>query len=440
MKTFRFLIPLLTVGLQLAAATPRHLIIAVAPNLPDRLRDSVASATGELLYRSDPGTRVTVVTGDPFDTLTEMRVSDGSLTLRQQRARPWIVRSVRAIQSATNADAMFLVPDMLDAIARQLTPTNADIILAGPVLHRDPRQRNFNFTTNWPNDAHLSAGHDRSPFSTVERAHLLDGMSVHWLVTDTDKVFNDNQAESVRRFWSLFVATQGGVLASYSTDATSVFANATHGKRTPFLSATINPRDTNVVMRSRSMQVANEDDSPAPPIPVVITNVITATNIVTITNWVHVQTGEVMPRVTPGNSGVGIKWTQPPGEPHNVDLDLYVRVPGDGTELFFARTSSRFGRYFRDIRQSIPVTSGDWRALWEFVELDGDEMPQQIWINLYSGQGPVQGEVRIQHRGREHIIPFVFPAVRGNQGGNAGHREHDEHWLRIGLESLQRSP
>ena len=124
-----------------------------------------------------------------------------------------------------------------------------------------------------------------------------------------------------------------------------------------------------------------------------------------------------------------------------MDLDLHVRIPTDGVELSYLRTTSRHGRYHRDIRQSSPSVDGDWKALWEAVEMTpGVDLPSEVWINCYAGRGPCQGELRVLYRGREHRIAFTFPAVSGNGGADFNRRERSDRWLRINLQSIASQP
>lgn len=420
------------------SAAPAHLVLAVAPNLPDRLREPVAVAAGDLLFRSEPGTRVTVLTNGPIGVLTDVRVGDGSLKVRQERVRPQIARTLQGLRAATNAAADFIVPEQLDFVARQLAVSNAAVILVGPARHEDQQQPRFNFTTNWPGDGHLLAGWKQSVFSTVERAHQLDDVTVHWVVTDSDRGASPDQATAVLRFWSLFIGTQNGVLASYSPDLSTALGNALAGRAVPVFNAALDPRDTNLVMHFSALG-AVDDVKPVAP-PTVATNVVTTTNVITVTNVVTLVRDTVLPSPATGNSLIGIIWSTAPGESQRIDLDLYVRVRRDGTELSFRNTNSLHGRYFRDVRQAQPLTGGNWHALWEAVELTGDGLPPEIWINLYSGRGPVQGEARVQHRGHEYRIAFTFPAVNGNGGGEANRRDRSEHWLRIDLTSITRTP
>lgn len=237
------------------------------------------------------------------------------------------------------------------------------------------------------------------------------------------------------RFWGLFVASQGGVLSTFSPDPVLVFDNARSGRTQVVNAPVFNPADTEVIMRSWFVEVAHLETLRKPTVN--LTNVVVQTNVVFTTNvWVRTNQVEtipqaLMPRVDPGNTGIGIGWTSSPRD--RVDLDLYVHVPRDGGELSYKNPRTATGRYFRDITQSLQANDSNWRSLWEFVELDGDQLPREVWIHMYHGRGPVSGEVRIQHQGREHAIPFVFPAARRVVGLFGGRRHGSDRWIRVDL-------
>lgn len=420
-----------------SAESPPHLVVVTAPGIPGALREPVARAAGELLYRGEPGTRVTVLAGRESRIVADVIVPTGPTVLRQQRVVGAIGSTVQAILGADELDGPFPVMSVLDLVATQLKATNAAVILVGPTFYHDVRHESFSFTKGWPSDGHLGAGIGGSIFSTVERAHQLDGLAVHWLVTDAGTARNENHALGVARFWHLYVASQGGVLPSFSPDPVIVFDNARAGRTQVVNAPTFNPADSEVVMRSWSVEVAHQETLRKPAVNrtnvVIQTNIIVATNVVVRSNVV--DSAVIMPRVASGNTGIGIGWTSPRGE--RVDLDLYVRSPRDGGELSYRNTRTATGRYFRDITQSIQTTHDDWRSLWEFVELQGDQLPGEVWIHIYHGRGPVSGEVRVQYRGRDHAIPFTFPVVQRAGGLFGGSRHTDERWLRIDLGSVR---
>jgi hypothetical protein len=417
----------LVLAASLSAGEPRHLIITVAPDLPASARETLGRRVAAQLYEGEPGTRVTVFDAGRMDTVADVTLTGSSLRLRYQRNSPAIVATLNCIRSATNAGRVFNVPLVLDHIGREVRPANASILLLGPLLYGNPKEPSFAMSAGWPSDGHLSAGKERSIFSTVERSHVLDHISVNWLVTDADAVMNESHREGVVRFWSLFIGSQGGSLASVSPETSAVFAAARTGRRVPVMPTEPDPRDSLVVMHSRRIDVPSQDSRVK-----TATNIIFLTNSVTMTNVV--REASLIPRVGPGKAGIAIVWGAGSKSNAPVDLDLYVFVPRDGTELFYRNTRSAHGRYYRDIRQSLPAQDADWKSMWEFVELEGDQMPPEIWINLFSGTGPVSGEVRIQHLGQERVIPFSVQAVAGNYGANVVGRERDPRWVKVRLQ------
>ena len=159
-----------------------------------------------------------------------------------------------------------------------------------------------------------------------------------------------------------------------------------------------------------------------------------------ITNVVPQLPPAILPRVASGNTGIGIVWGIGSNERSAIDLDLYVWVPRDGTELSFHRPRSASGHYYRDIRQGTLSASGDWKSSWEFAELEGDQLPEAVWVNIFAGRGPVQGELRVQFKGAEHVMAFVFPAVTGRSGADSSRRETSDQWIKLDLRSLRQSP
>lgn len=426
MKT-SILISFAAISIGLAAPQPnRHVVIAVGPQVPEGLRVDISRRIKDALCKGPPGNRVTVLDAAALQTVASVKISESPAHLQEQRNEPAIRAAVQTVRSATNEAQSFNVPLVLDHISRQIRPENGSILLIGPSIYRNDKNASFNLTTNWPSDGHLSAGW-RSVFSTVERTRNLDHTSVHWLVTDPDAVTDEAHRRGIARFWSLFVASQAGVLAEFAPDVATAFAGALSGSSAPFMTATLDPGDTNVLFHW-----SGEDPLRLRPQPVVET--IQVTNVVWKTNVLTVLSNSVLPRVAPGNTGIGLVWGVANGVARQIDLDLHVRDRRDSAELFFGHTNTPSGRYLRDILQASGTKEGDWRTSWEFVELNGDQLPE-VWINIYSGSGPVNGEVRLEYRGSIHRIAFVMPAVQGDRGTDGAIREKSPRWLKIDLRS-----
>jgi hypothetical protein len=406
--------------------TPRHLVIAVGPHVPASLRADIGGRIRDALCKGAPGTRVTVLDAAAIQTVAAVTISGSPVHLQEQRNERAIRAALHTVRSATNEARGFNVPLVLDHISRQIRPQNGSILLVGPSMYRNEKSPAFNLTTNWPGDGHLTAGW-RSVFSTLERTHQLERTSVHWLVTDPEGVVDEVHRRGLGRFWSLFVATQGGVLADYAPDVATAFAGALAGSITPFMTVKVDPGDTNLLFHW-SGEVALR---PSPRL-VFETNRVQVTNVIWKTNVMAVVSNSVLPRVAPGNTGIGLVWAVANGGNGRTDLDLHVKAPRDEAELFFGHPLTASGRYLRDVLQAGGNQAGDWRASWEFVELHGDQLPE-VWINLYSGSGPVNGEVRVDYRGSLHRIAFVMPAVQGDGGADGSIRARSPRWLKLDL-------
>jgi hypothetical protein len=147
MKTISSILALHSLFLHLAAAPVQHMIVAVAPNLPESIRREVAKTVGEALYQSEPGTRITLVQSDPLGSLADVKVPDGSLVLRQKLVSGSIARFNAAMRSATNKAGLWVLPRLLDEAGRNWMSPNDILVLIGPALHDDPRRPAFNPTS-----------------------------------------------------------------------------------------------------------------------------------------------------------------------------------------------------------------------------------------------------------------------------------------------------
>lgn len=407
------------------APTPQHLVVAFAPYLPADNRDNLARMTANLVMGSPAGSRVTVVQAATLNTVVDLTVPDAPIRLRQQRLMPQIALLVQSIRGADDPTVGFNVPVVLDHLSQQVRQAGVatTILLLGPALYQNPKEPAFDLSTGWPSDGHLAAGAGRSVFSTVDRAHRLDGINVNWLVTDTKALVNEGHRDGIARFWSLFVGTQGGMLTAFSPDLRNVFAQTTQGRRQPAMNVSLDPQDDQVVMRSRRIEALPQ---------ALQTNAAAS----------KPSRGPIkvaLPTTAKGNTGLAIVWQTEPGQSSAVDLDLYVQPPAGGPELYFGCTRSPQGHYYRDIRQSLPIQDGNWQALWEFVELEGDQLPPVVWINLYSGRGPIQGQLRLQFRDQQFTRNFSLPPCSGDGGvsrASQDTRAKLPQWVRLDLAAL----
>ena len=413
-----------------ANAAPRHVVIVVGPNIPPALHASINSRLESVMSSGEPGTQVTVFSGDTFQTLSSVTVTESKEFLQRGRNTSAIRSAAIAVLQSTNTQAVLSVPRVLDEISRQIRPVNGSVLLIGDAYPCFPME-GYCLSTNWPADIQLRDS--GSVFNTSERGHQLEATTVHWLATDPNRSTSERHRRSMERFYSLFVANQSGALVTFTPDVTTAFQSAFSGRRDPFLQVAVNPSDTNRLFHWVG-EPPVEVKSPVTATTQVVTHVV----VKTVTNWLEEvrRAPSPWPAVPLGKTGIGVLWTTPPAESRFVDVDLHVPVSTEGVELSWKNRTCKTGRYFRDIQKSDPNPSPDWKNSWEFVELDGTQLPEAIYLNRYAGSAAVTGEVRIEYNGRVQVIAFVLPAGPGNKGGDTTRRDRSPQWLRIDLRSL----
>jgi hypothetical protein len=413
-----------------ANAAPRHVVIVVGPNIPPALHASINQRLESVMSSGEPGTIVTVLNGDTFQTVSSVTLTDSKEFLQRGRNASAIQAAVLSVLQSTNTLSVLSVPRVLDEISRQIRPVNGSILLIGDAYPCFSSE-GYCLSTNWPADLQLRDS--GSVFNTTERGHQMEATTVHWLATDPKRSTSERHRSGMERFYSLFVANQGGALVTFTPDVTTAFQSAFSGRRDPFLQVAVNPSDTN-----RLFHWVGEPPVEMRVFPTITTQEVKQIVIKTVTNWVEEvrRAPSPWPAVPLGKTGIGVLWTTPSGESRFVDVDLHVPVSKEGVELSWKNRSCKSGRYFRDIQKSDPNPSPDWKNSWEFVELDGAQLPEAIYLNRYAGSAAVTGEVRIEYNGRVQVIAFVLPAGPGNKGGDTTRRDRSPQWLRIDLRSL----
>jgi hypothetical protein len=442
MKALLFL--LIAIATSQASLAGRHLIVVVPPYLPVPVREDAARLSAKLLYEPEPGTRVTVFDSARMVTITDHVVPAGTLKFRMAVATPQLTNVTAIIRGASDGARHFDPPAIFDYVGRQLRSEGGElsVILMGPAIYRNPKEPLCDMSSKWPSDGHLVAPRSVSIFSTLDRSNVLRNVAVSWYVTDAGSVTNDTHADGLSRFWSLYIATQGGVLAGYSPDLLNAFAIARGGRQVAFRPVQLDRTDAAPQMHS-ALRVApspsREAESPiaqlgSTPPTLVVTKIVVQTNTVTVTNEVVALRETILPKGSHGKALIGLVWAIPKGASERVDLDLHVGVPSDSAELSFLNTKTPKGRYFRDVREATGAGfTGDWATSWEAVELDDDQLPAEAWVHIYSGRGPCQGELRVIYKGVEYRSAFTFPAVKGDGNASVNRRTHSDRWIRVNL-------
>jgi hypothetical protein len=328
------------------------------------------------------------------------------------------------------------VPQFLDEIARLRIPASprdgVSVLVIGSALYHDPRDPGLSMLEgHFPSDGHLNAKPTASVFSTAEKHQALAGVDLHYCFTDTDW-WSEAHKEAVLRWWSLFVTTQQGTLATFSGDMASCFerfaGSVTAGaptfraepggglemllaKRSPVERQMLASAPAPVAVAPGSAR-AETPGSPAAPGGFLD---------------IHVPISHDRPATLRGLAKIGIRWTCP------ADLDIYARGGASGEFLYFGNKDTPEGHFPHDYTNAPD-------AAYEYVEFSReiDLSALEAFVNFYAGscQSPPAGIVRLWFKNRIYEGHFALNATHGNQGdGRNGHMT-GPYWTRIDVRKL----
>ncbi|MBL9135652.1 MAG: hypothetical protein JNK85_07285 [Verrucomicrobiales bacterium] len=302
------------------------------------------------------------------------------------------------------------LPQFLDFLAANAMGPDHNVVamVLGSPLYLDAKEPTFAMTDGYfPSDGHLAAARDKSVFGLKDRGEALKGLTVHlgYFGTPWSSAIHE---ERVVRFWTLFVELQGGRLATCTGDLPTVFqAVRAPGTSGPDPEVPVKPR---YALDPEQTKV----------------EMLRITRDMGISDWItkDLSGGErpAPPSTQVGPMKIGIRWRGA------WDLDLYARPASHGVTLYFERTRSDEGYYFKDHRKS-PDRE------YEFIEFEKpvDLREVEASVNFYEGEAPdgAAGEVRVEFGGRIYSGRFVVSGRQGNRG--RGGESQERFWVRLDI-------
>ena len=231
----------------------------------------------------------------------------------------------------------------------------ASVLVAGSALYNDPRDPALSMVDgHYPSDAHLGARRSDSVYSTAAKAEALAGVDVHYCYTDASWL-SDAHKELVLRWWSLFVGTQQGTLATFTNDLATCFqrfgGSVTAGA--PSFRPETEGSGREMLLAKRS-PVVREVLQPAAPATPAVASPASDTSFL----GEHTAISQERPAARRGVAKIGIHWTCP-----GADLDIYARGGPASDFLFYGNTDTPEGHFPHDYQQA----PGDASA-FEYVE------------------------------------------------------------------------
>jgi hypothetical protein len=347
----------------------------------------------------------------------------------------------------------------------------AIVLLASPICVV-PEEPTFSMSQKrYPSDGHLAHTRADSIYGIVGQGSSLTNSAIFWAYPSEAVWASAHHRDCVERWWSLYVAGQGGVLAGFGADAPQMLRAATNSNPRPIGNFAVDPGDSNVVMHIASNRVVVVTDNqphpallpapqptivpPAPtPVKVVVppkTRPTAQSALVTEPKPVaepeqsvrqaqerapSLQAPKEIPTPRIGNIGIAIFWEAARG----ADIDLRVAPQPGLPEAYWNRPSVERVHLFRDIRSSPSLRdNSQWQTAWEYCEVERAQLAEPVvWLNVYDANGPVTGIIRVQFDGRPVDRSFAFNVSRGNHGrdSNAAERGLSPFWQKVNLEEF----
>ena len=265
-----------------------------------------------------------------------------------------------------------------------------DVIVLGSPFYDDPREPAFSMVNGrFPSDGHLFASQGKTPFGTAGQGRLLKNVRVHIGYGSDNIMQGERHGYFVRRFWTLYVEALGGRLGGFVGDVPTLFRRVTGNAALP--THDFKPVRSNKLEMIMLRPVADRQSIFERPVSE------------TVLSQAQV--------VRADNVQIGMSWAC-----GQCDLDIYARPMPGAPVLYFGRTITEYGSYWKDYRNSPQPTNG-YETIGFDIPLDLRTLT--IVVNFFEGEAApqgVSGEIRISVDDHTYAAPFHIIATRGNRG------------------------
>jgi hypothetical protein len=405
-RMLQLLLPLLVCLAALGGDDPKQVrsyVIGVSPFLENPMKDQVyRKVIAFVVEEMSLGSTLRVYDAYNLQTITELQIPEVQAFKSSKTRANQFAAQIHKLKlflatehpkpgrTGSQFTGGVRLPQFMDFLRSATVPSTEPltVIVLGSPLYMDPKEPSFSMADGYyPSDGHLRVGREKSVYGVADRTNSLLNVSVH-LAYFGDPWVSDLHQEKVRRFWRLFLETQGGTLTTFSGDVATAFKNARllASPDAPLTaSVALDPAQTKVEMFRITRDVASRD-------------------------WItrdDISPAGRPPSTTVGPMKIGIRWQG------DWDLDLYASAKPAAETLFFQHTRCPEGYYYKDHRSS-PGRE------YEFIEfttpVDINEV--EVMVNFYAGaaRGGAAGEVRIEFDDKIYSGTFRIPGTEGNKG------------------------
>ena len=383
------------------AGWARDYVAVLSPHQsPEALNDPVGQLI-QFATEMDHGDRMTFVDGDSLSTIGVFQVpEDTRYSSRNARLKAnqtilgALSRFVRQAKppkgsGAPGVVAALRMPQVLRKVAAMRSGDVAlDVIALGSVRYDDPSEPAFSMAERIPGDGHLGYTAGTTPYGVAGHEQSLSGVRVHWVYPDA---LSDRPDYYIRRWWTLFVEAQAGKLVSYGHDLIGVLNRVKSHADAPGHQFERNNTDKLEMFRLRQVELIPAQSLYERPV---------SDGALAANTWRHAE-----------NVQVGITWSC-----LRCDIDLHAQSDPTAEVLFYGRTHTSEGTFFKNFTSAPAVANGQ-ETIASTVPVDLEAL--RLAVNFYGGQAPaggVHGEVRLAVADQTFAWPFHLSALSGNSG------------------------
>lgn len=381
-------------------------LVVMLDSVPIEQSKSVATLISRLYLDLSPSDSMTVFDGSArqlstFQLPDSRAYANERVKARFNEGRATLAAAGRHLEEFRGRLGSLDLPRLAKTLGETAPGRKQAVLLIGNSQLRDKGTFSMAPGNLRPSDSHILSSPEESLFGTKGR-DWLEGRRVHWLATD--KWDSDTVRDQTRRVWGHYIAELGGELVTM-TDSPSLIGPRVLDSTIAGVAdwSPLDPKEPLAMLRIQDRESAVElfevpEQSPAPV--------------------------AVEPPAA-GRIRVGVKWSK------DCDVDLWI-LRG-GLWCSFAKPQPEEGvRYFKDLRRG-----GNGLEMIEY-DLASLEELEECYLNLWSGTGPVTGEVVLMIDQTRYMGQFTIPASSGNRGVDMPDRAGSPFWTKLDLQHLTR--
>jgi hypothetical protein len=474
-----------TCAAQAAVSEPvKDIVIGLSPLQSPVQRESQQTLLRSYLLRDCPnGSHIIAIDGWNLTTIFDVQLpvfAFDSLAARAPKVLPALdalrrwsgAASLDATPSSIKNTAAIKIPQFLKQVPTSSGPGRRAVLLLASPFCLSPEEPSFSMLEKrYPGDGHLTLTTAESIYGIAGHQSRLTNTAIYWAFPSEAIWMSPRHQECVERWWSLYIAGQGGVLAGFGADTPALLHGIANANPQPIGEFAADPADSEMVMHTATNRVVVVKDYPPTPPPKSQVTVLTnlppkraATSIrieappkpappaaplprkesvsiapeagsheKTIPLPVAIQVPQEIPTPPEGDIGIAIVWQG------SADIDLRVAARIGTPEAYWNRPIVDGVHHFRDVRASKSAgNDSQWATTWEYCEVSRSQLDQPVvWLCAYDVSGPVNGIIRVQFRGRIADRPFYFNVTRGDHENTSSElRARSASWQKVDLKGL----